>query len=294
MTSEFADYEVLVFRRSLLGEGAIWDVDAKRLYWVDIMGRKVFVYDPVTGNNREIDTGQVVGTVVPRTKGGLAVALQSGFAWMDLKTEKITPIVDPEADKPENRFNDGKCDPFGRFWAGTMEFTFIPNKGKLYCLDTDGSVQERLSPVTIANGIVWSLDHGTMYYVDSGLNNVRAFDYDGVTGEIANERMAFTNTEGGTFDGMTIDEEGMLWIAIYNGWCVRRYDPDSGDVLQSVSVPVSEVTSCALGGENLDELYITSASENFTENEWEDQPLSGSLLRVKVGVRGLPAYSFGG
>ena len=207
--------ETVVRRPSLVGEGALWDSERQVLYWVDIIGQKLFVYDPATGQNREIDTLQAVGTVVPRASGGLIVALHNGFASLDPDSGLLRPIADPERDIPTNRFNDGKCDPAGRLWAGTMDFDGEPDRGALYCLDTDGTVTRKFGNVTISNGIVWSLDQRTMYYIDTGRNNVRAYDYDMATGAIGNERVTVTNAGRGHFDGMTMDAEGMVWIAIF-------------------------------------------------------------------------------
>ena len=153
--------EVAGNMETIVGEGAIWDADSQVLYWVDILVSLLFVFDHKTGHNRAIDVGQAVGTVVPRSRGGVMVALHNGFAALDLISEKLTPIADPERSIPANRFNDGKCDPAGRFWAGTMEFNGEPDRGALYCLDIDHSVTQKVSPVTISNGIVWSLDSQT-------------------------------------------------------------------------------------------------------------------------------------
>jgi sugar lactone lactonase YvrE len=277
-----------------VGEGAIWDAEEQVLYWVDILNHQLYIYDPKTRRNRTIETCQAVGTVVPRASGGLMVALHNGFASVDLETEKITPFGDPERDIPANRFNDGKCDPAGRFWAGTMEFGGEPERGVLYCLDVDHTIAKKVSPVTISNGIVWSADQKTMYYIDTELNNVRAYDYEVESGDIRNERVVVENQGGGHFDGMSIDEEGMLWIALFGGWGVSRYNPNNGELLQEVSLPAERVTSCAFGGENLDELYITSATFQMSQQELEEQPLAGSLLRVHPGARGVPAHAYAG
>ena len=170
--------DLVVEKDALIGEGAVWDADDELLYWVDILGHEVYVYDPVSGINRTIPTCQAVGTVVKRQSGGLVVALHNGFAHIDLRTERMVPLgEDPERDLPGNRFNDGKCDPAGRLWAGTMEFGGARDQGALYCLDVDHSVSRKVAPVSISNGIVWSADQQTMYFIDSGLNNVRAYDY---------------------------------------------------------------------------------------------------------------------
>ncbi len=286
--------EVAVSIEAIVGEGAIWDGDKGVLYWLDILGNQLYVFDPRTGHNRAIDVGQAVGTVVPRASGGLMVALHNGFAALDLATEKLTPIADPERAIPANRFNDGKCDPAGRFWAGTMEFNGEPDRGALYCLDIDHSVTRKVEPVTISNGIVWSLDDRTMYYIDTARDNVRAWEYDLETGGIHNERVVIENGGPGHFDGMTIDEEGMVWIAVFGGWGVRRYDPQSGALLETVRLPVEQITSCAFGGDDLDDLYITSCRYLMDEQALREQPLAGSLLRVKVKARGLPAFAYAG
>ena len=286
--------ETIVQRPSLVGEGAIWVPERQLLYWVDIIGHKLFVYDPASGENRSIDTLQAVGTVVPRASGGVIVALHNGFASLDPDSGVMRPIADPERHIPANRFNDGKCDPAGRLWAGTMEFDGTPGRGALYCLELDGSVTRKFGGVTISNGIVWSRDQRTMYYVDTGRNNVRAYDYDLDSGAIDNERVTVTNSGSGHFDGMTMDQEGMLWIAIFGGSAVRRYHPESGELLAAVELPMSQVTSCAFGGPDLTDLYITSACLRLSATEREAEPLAGSLVKVVPGVRGLPAVPYAG
>jgi len=295
MDAEHVDPELAVEKRALVGEGSLWDPISKILYWVDILSHELYLYDPATKQNRTIPTCQAVGTVVPRKSGGVALSLHNGFATLDLDTEKITPIADPERDIPANRFNDGKCDPAGRFWAGTMEFNGATDQGALYCLDTDHSVSKKVEPVSISNGIVWSADNRTMYYIDTPLNSVRAYDYDIDTGNISNERVAIEHQGGeGHFDGMSIDEEGMVWIALFGGWGVQRYNPANGELLRSIRLPVEQTTSCAFGGENLDELYVTSAAIGLDEAALAAQPLAGALIVIDPGVRGVPAFSYGG
>ena len=294
MDKEHIEPELVVEKRALVGEGSVWDAEQKVLYWVDILSHELYIYDPATGENRTVLTCQAVGTVVPRARGGVAVALHNGFALIDLSNDKITPLADPERTVPANRFNDGKCDPAGRFWAGTMAFNAEPGRGALYCLDVDHRVTEKLDSVTISNGIVWSADHKTMYYVDTGLNNVRGFDYDIDSGEISNERVVIVNEGEGHFDGMSIDAEGMVWIALFGGAGVRRYDPESGALQRDIGLPMSQVTSCAFGGEHLDELYITSAATGLDETALAQQPLAGSLVRIDVGVQGVEAFAYGG
>jgi sugar lactone lactonase YvrE len=292
--SEQATPEQVVAKRTLVGEGALWDHEDNVLYWIDILSHELYIYDPATGTNRTIPTCQAVGTVVKRATGGLVLALHNGFACLDLDSEKITPIADPERDVPANRFNDGKCDPAGRFWAGTMEFGCTVDAGALYCLDAEHKVTEKLKPVTISNGIVWTADASTMYYICTHANNVRAFDYDIDTGNICNERVVVTNEGEGGFDGMSIDAEGKLWIAVYGGWGVRRYDPATGALLRDLRLPFECVTSCAFGGDNLEELYVTSAVGGFDDRKLAEQPLAGSLVKVDPDVAGVPAHSYAG
>ncbi|MEE2658258.1 MAG: SMP-30/gluconolactonase/LRE family protein [Candidatus Latescibacterota bacterium] len=294
MVEETVIPEQIVEKRTLVGEGSLWDAAGQRLFWVDILNHEVYIYDPSTGQNRTIPIAQAVGTVVTRKQGGAVLALHNGFAFLDLDSERIVPIADPEREIPANRFNDGKCDPTGRFWAGTMEFNGAKGEGALYCLDTDGTVIKKLENVSISNGIVWTANAATMYFIDTVANNVRAYDYDNATGDISNERVAVVNEGAGGFDGMSIDEEGMLWIAVFGGWGVRRYDPHTGKLLRNLRLPMSAVTSCAFGGPNLDELYVTSAVVGLDEAARAEQPLAGSLVKLDPGVRGVASVAYAG
>jgi len=204
-------------------------------------------------------------------------------------------IIDPETDKPDNRFNDGKCDPAGRFWAGTMHIRGQPNHGSLYRLDTDMTVHKMVEDVSISNGIVWTADHKTMYYIDTPTRTVYAYDYDNDTGAIDNRRIAIQVPEGIGFpDGMAIDAEGMLWIAHYEGKAVRRWDPASGKILHTIDLPVSRVTACAFVGNNLDTLYITTAINGLSAERHAKEPHAGSLFVAQPGVTGTLTYRFQG
>jgi len=260
------------------------------------MGQTVFIFDPKSGENRGINVGRDVGTVVPRKSGGLMLGVKGGFAGLDLETEAVEEIAMVETDLPNNRFNDGKCDPAGRFWAGSMAYDFAKGAGGLYCMDRDLSVRKVLSDISISNGLVWTEDQATFYYIDSLAFQIAAFDYDVATGEIANRRVVVKLPEAvGFLDGMSIDVNGNLWVAIYGAGQVRCWNPASGELLDTVEVPGAKLTtSCAFGGPNLDELYITSASEGLTEQEKEEQPLAGSLFRAELDVSGVPAFEFAG
>ena len=289
----------LEFRHdSLLGEGPVWDARTQQLIWVDIEGFYVHVYNPATRAHRAIAVGEYVGSAAVRASGGLVLALMSGFAALDLATEQLTPIADAESHLPGNRFNDGKCDPAGRFWAGTLclDEDHGEGKGNLYCLHSDQRVELKAPGVWISNGLAWTRDERTMYYIDSPKQCVVAYDYDKTTSAITNPRevIRVDGSEKGYPDGMTIDEEGMLWIAHWDGGHVCRWNPHTGEELAEIAVPVSRPTSCVFGGANFETLYITSARTRLSAEKLAGQPLAGSIFKCTPGVRGLPLWEYAG
>ncbi|MGD9328549.1 MAG: SMP-30/gluconolactonase/LRE family protein [Cyclobacteriaceae bacterium] len=276
-----------------LGEGAIWNHETNTFWWVDIEGRKLNIYDPMTKSNRVIDVKERIGTVVPAKSGGAIVALENGIFHLDLESEEMKMICNPLEELDTIRFNDGKCDPAGRLWVGSMSLKFIKGAASLYTINPDGSYRKVFGGVTVSNGIIWSNDHKTLYYIDTPVGNVRAWDYDLVTGDISNERVLISIPEGmGGPDGMTIDKEGKLWIAMWGGNQVSRWDPENGELIGKVEVPAPNVTSCAFGGPDLDVLYITTAGGDNQKMK-EDYPLAGSVFKVKPGVKGVRADFFG-
>jgi len=287
--------QVVLDAKVMLGEGPSWESDGKRLYWVDIVGKQLHVYDPETDSDEAFDIGQMIGAVVPRKSGGVVLALQNGFHTYDFETKQLTLIGDPEEGISNTRFNDGKCDAAGRFWAGTMSMDGTPGLGSLYCLDTDGSIRKAFGNVTCSNGIAWNPDNTVMYYIDSPTRQVVAYDFELATGSLSNPRVAVQLSEDdGVPDGMTSDEEGMLWVAVWGGWRVSRYNPATGEQLAKVDVPAEQSSSCAFAGEGLDVLYITSARTGISEEGLAAQPLAGGLFRVKTDVKGAPTYAYGG
>ena len=286
--------ELVIDARARCGEGPIWASDV--LYWIDILEGVVSVYDPKTGTNSETYAGEMVGTIVPRASGGVAVAAQRGFCGLDLDTGKLTVLNDPEADRPETRFNDGKCDPAGRFWAGSCAVDEAsPPIGTLYRLDADHTAHAQVGELRIANGIVWSLDNTVMYYIDTPTYRVDAFDYDHATGEISNRRPAVNIPEEmGWPDGMTMDANGNIWVGMWGGHAVTHWNPVSGEYLGKIAMPVGQVTACAFGGPDLDVLFITSARNGIAVEDLKDQPLAGGLFKANVGVKGIPACTFAG
>jgi len=291
--------ELLVDLGCTIGEGPVWDGDTKTVYWLDLLNNTIHALDTLSGKVSSMDVGQNTGSVAPRRKGGLIAALQHGFFYVDFRAGTIKQIRDPEADIPENRFNDGKCDCRGRFWAGTMSKKLDTGygdsgpAGSLYCLDAELGVSKKIAGVTLSNGMGWSPDNNTFYYIDTPTNTVAAYDFDPATGEISHKRAAVRLPEGfGALpDGMCVDSEGMLWIAFWGGGGVGRWNPTSGRLLQWLAVPALNVSSCVFGGEKLDELYITTARLG---TDVEAYPLAGGLFKARPGVTGLPTYAFAG
>jgi sugar lactone lactonase YvrE len=287
--------ELALDAKATLGEGPMWHARRKKLYWVDILEKKLHEFDPPTGCDRAFNAGQFVGCVAARKKGGLVLGLQHGFAYFNFRTKKICQLIETGFVRSGNRINDGKCDPAGRFWAGTMNLNARANHGSLLYLDTDLHVRQVLHNLTIPNGIIWSLDMRTMFFIDSGRQIVWAFDYDGAAGQILNRRAVIRIAKrDGVPDGMTIDAEGMLWVALWGGGRVTRWNPQSGKLLQTVPLPVSLVTSCAFGGAKLDVLFITSARTSLGKDALSKEPLAGGIFRVPTDVCGIPSHPFRG
>ncbi len=279
--------------RTILGEGSLWDEKKQILIWVDIMDCKVYCYDPKNRSNRGYDVGEHVGTVVLDDSDNFHLALVNGIAQLDPETGILTSGAAPEADKPGNRFNDGKCDPGGRFWAGTMAYDLTEGAGALYCFDGAGNYETKLHTVSISNGLVWSGDGTKFYFIDSLTYELHSYDYDPGTSDIGNKKVVHKfPKDGGLPDGMTIDSEDNVWVALYWGHKVIRIDPAGGEVVYEVEVPAPNVTSCAFGGESFNELYITTASSSMSEEEIENYPLAGSLFKAEVPFTGVAANRY--
>ncbi len=294
-TQKSNNMELVIDSQSELGEGALWNYKTGELLWINITGNILNFYNPGTGNNKEMFTGQMIGTVVPEESGKVLVALKNGFYQLDPQTGSKKLIANPEENIPTNRFNDGKCDPSGRFWAGTMDLEIRPGLGALYRLDPDSTVHKMIDKVGISNGIVWSQDYKKMYYIDSPTQKVVVYDYDNETGEISNAKVAIEiPVETGLPDGMTIDAEGNLWIALYGGSAVGCWNPESGKLLRKLDVPAKNVTSCAFGDEDLETLYITTARQETSPEELEKYPFAGGVFKTRPGVKGVEAFFFKG
>lgn len=275
--------KILHIPNTQLGEGPVWDYRNNILYWVDIMNGLLHGFDPKNCTHHAYKFNQYLGAAVPSEDGHFIMAMQHGFAFFNPKTEELTPIIDPEINLPLNRFNDGKCDPMGRFWAGTMEMPGGRPTGSLYCLNKDLKASKKISNIHISNGLDWTSDGKKMYYIDTLTHKVQSFFYDQNTGEIEKEKDLLHFEKGVEYpDGMTLDANDNLWIAFYALGKVVCFDGTNGKRLAIVEVPASLTTSCAFGGENLDTLFITTAAK-------EGEELGGALFAVKPGVKGRKA-----
>lgn len=291
--SESTAVELVADAHAIVGEGPVWDPSAGLLVWVDIEGKRIYEFDTATGVNREIEVPQYPGAVVRRASGGYMAAVTNGFAAVDSdgRFELVVPV---EADLPENRMNDGKCDPQGRFWAGTTRMLHDAPIGVLHRLDTDLSLHPMVDELWVSNGLDWTSDNRRMYFIDSFAGSVDVFDYESSTGDIANRRPLIDVPQSwGTPDGMTLDAEGYLWVAFWGGSCVRRFDPE-GQLDREITLPVTQVTSCAFGGPDLRDLYITSGCRGLDAEALEREPHAGGLFRARPGVQGRPAFEFAG
>ena len=267
-----------------LGEGPCWDADTQSLFWVDIPANRVHRLG-AGGVHSSWDVGQPAGAVVPRAAGGLVIAAGSAFLSLDPLTGDVAEIAAAPG-LPDTRMNDGKCDRAGRFYAGTMATDESPGRGSFYRLDTDGTVTEIFTGLGISNGLGWSPDDKLMYYIDSLDYRVDVLDYDPATGKMGERRPFATLGSGEVMpDGMAVDSSGGVWVAVWGGGVIQRYDAD-GRLTSVVRLPAANVTSCAFGGPGLDQLYVTTAAGPGR--------LAGALFTCQVEVTGLPTFPYRG
>ncbi len=287
-----AEVELILDCQSMLGEGPVWHEGA--FYWVDIEGETLNRMAPDGGDAKSWNVGQKIGCAVPAADGRWVGGMHHGLAWIDLAAGETEPICDPEADRPNSRFNDGKCDPAGRLWAGTMSMKGEGPVGALYRIESDGACARMVEGITTSNGLAWSSDRKTFYYIDTPTQRVDAFDYDVDTGDLSNRRTVISIEGGGRPDGMCIDAEDHLWVALWEGFGLLRINPATGEVVDRLSVPVARVTSCCFGGADYRDLYITTARVGLSEKERRtEQPHAGSVFRVRLPVGGPPCVVFG-
>lgn len=277
---------------SELGESPVWLDDRAEFAWVDIQRGLIELLAVASGRVRTIPVGEMIGSIAPTRSGDLVAAVATGFVLVDLGTGRVRRLATLERADPTIRMNDGKADPWGRFWAGTMGIDKRPDAGALYCLEPDLRLSVALDPVTISNGLDWSADRRSMFYVDTPTQRVDRFDLEADGLGLRNRRTFSTQAlADGSPDGLTLDTAGGLWLALWGGFAVTGYGP-SGEVEARIALPASHVTSCTFGGPDLGDLYITTAFAELTEAERATQPLAGRAFRCRPGVLGLKANRF--
>lgn len=280
--------QVVYTATATTGEGSIWHPERKSLFWVDIEGKTLFEYLPDSSKCRSWNFDRMVSTVVPESDSTVVVSLQNEIVRVNVNTgvqEHVASVGDMEG---KLRCNDGKCDPQGRFWVGTMCMNAPAETAQLLMLDDSCRMVPKIDKVTISNGLVWSADNQWMYYIDTPTNKIARYRYDASTGDITYDGIAVTIPENcGAPDGMAIDENGNLWVAHWGGFGVYCWNPHTGELLNRIQVEAPNVASCAFGGEQLDTLYITTARAGLSKEELEKYPESGSLFVYTPGVKGV-------
>ncbi len=278
-----------------LGEGPVWDEINRKLWWVDILSCTLNCYEPASNENRSFDIGEQIGAAALRKDGGLLLALQSGLAFFDEKSESITPIDNDFTLGEGTRSNDGKCDPAGRFWVGTLDYDLEEGSGNLFCVNPDLEVDQKLDQLTIPNGMAWNSRADTFYFIDTIARELYSYRYQKETGEISDRSVIYEFEEDlGYPDGMTIDSNDKLWIALYAGRKVIQINPKNGHIEFEIRLPVPKPTSCTFGGKDLKTLFITTCREHMDESQIEKAPLSGSLFSIDLPFSGRLVDRFNG
>lgn len=277
-----------------LGEGPFWDALDQTLVFVDCNVGRIHRFNPEDGALSSFDVGRTIGVAIPRSRGGFVVSTADGLMAVDGPCSEPSLLVPIEGDRPGNRMNDGKCDSRGRLWSGTFSVTFERGAGSLYRINPDLSLKRAVEGVRVSNGIAWSPDDRLMYFNDTLSGGIDVFDYDISRGEASNRRRFVSiDREVGLPDGMAVDVEGCVWVALFHGGQVRRFSPD-GRWIGVISLPVGRVTSCNFGGPTLEDLYITTADHRLHDDGRLHEPEAGWLFRCRPGVKGLPSHPFAG
>jgi sugar lactone lactonase YvrE len=264
----------------------MWSQAESRLYWIDTFEPSLNRFDPVSGKNEVSLLDRMVTAIVPTRTGRLVGVTPEGVAEVDFGTGRVSALVDPEADIPDNRFNDAKCDGRGRLWSGTMRLDASSASGSLYRINGDLSWKRMDSGFVVSNGLDWSPDDATLYFVDSATGRIYAYEYDPDTGEVGSRSdFAIVRPEHGRPDGLCVDSEGFVWCALWDGWCVRRYAPD-GQLDRELRLPVPRPSSVAFGGGDLRTLYVTTARVRLPSRILSEAPNSGSLFAARMSVPG--------
>ena len=278
---------------STLGEGPVWDENTNHILWIDIVNALIIEHDLKTGEENKIPTCSMIGSFAIMEDGNLIAALQEGIAIIPRAGGKKQIIADPEQEIPTNRFNDGKCSPDGHFWVGSMSLNETDPSGSLYSLDEKFNVQKHEFGLTISNGLCWSLDKKYFYFIDTPTLRVVRYEYS--NGNVYNKQtvIQIDASKDGYPDGMTIDMEGNIWIAHWGGWQVTKWNPVSGEKIDAIELPVSQVTSICFGGQDFKDMFITSARRGLSQDQLQSEPLAGATFHLKnTGHQGLPFYRF--
>lgn len=287
-----ADIDCVLPWGAQLGEAPVWHAGQQKLYWVDILRPAVYRFDPATGVNEVCVLEKLVSSVLPTDGADLVVATQDGIELLDFATADLRPFCHPEAGRLENRLNDAKVGPGGAIWVGSMRMDAAKPTGGLYRVDQRGGVSQKESGLTVSNGLAWSPDHGTFYFVDTVPGLIYAYDCVPGAGTLSNRRVfARIAPEDGRPDGITVDCDGGLWCALWDGWSIRRYTPD-GSLDFVIDMPVPRPTSLCFGGAGNDTLFITSARTRLPATTLSEAPLSGGIFTARPGFSGLPSNAF--
>jgi sugar lactone lactonase YvrE len=308
--------ELLYSAHALVGEGPVWHYGEQQLYWLDIEGLRLHRFDPSLGIDESFPLSNEVGCVVPCRNGNFLLAAETGIEEVHIGTNGIEVIetnikIHPESGIPENRYNDGKCSPEGRFWFGSLNRQRQTGRASLYVLDEQHGCRTAITGATNSNGLAWSPDNKTFYWIDTPTRQVDAFDYDSTEGTLTNRRTVIrfptdeninitekdwnwkTDQHFGRPDGMTVDSDGMLWIAHWLGGRITRWNPKDGTLLETIRLPVSRVTSLTFGGAELKTIFITTASRGLTTETKIYEPEAGSLFVYESQIAGLPVSCYG-
>ncbi len=279
-------------QRNILAESPLWHPHEQALYWIDIPKCELHKLVLNSNQHQSWQMPMEIGCIGLHHKGGLIATLRTGFAHVELPNGKITMLNEPIKNRDDVMFNDGKCDRRGRFWAGTKDVKEEQPLGSIYCLAKDNVCYEITKGFTVSNGIAWSPDNKIMYLCDSPTGHIYQYDFAANSGTISNQQIfATVPTNAGFPDGLTVDSEGCLWSAHWNGWRITRYQPD-GRIDLIIPMPVPHVTSCCFGGSDLQTLYVTSAGRGLSSAELAQAPQAGYLFAIKTSIRGMvePAY----
>lgn len=280
--------------RCILGEGPFWNPNTNSICWIDILAPCIHSWNESSDTHRIWQTPSMIGCAALDGNGDFIVALVDGFWKCNSQTRALSLLVQLEAEKTRNRFNDGKCDPSGRFWAGSLSLNEKDPTGSVYFMDAQQDIKKVIDDVTISNGLCWSLDKRFFYYIDTPTLAVARYDYEDSSGNISNKTIIINIPEEDGFpDGMTMDADGMLWIAHWGGWQITRWDPHNGNKIATIRMPASQITSLCFGGKNYEDIYVTSASRGLSEKELAEEPLAGHLFVIRnSGFKGMPFHTY--